>query len=186
MRRVHPRLHPDSLAYNFRVTAGLPVKGTPFDGWEHPGSELRGHFVARRPQTAFSPSPPSPRPPPLHSSPLQPQTTHNPPPNPPILLPQGHYLGAAAAAVVATGDPTLRANLESLLSALEDCQRAAKPGKEGYLSAFPDELIDRFEKQEPVWAPYYTVHKIIQARSTGERNAGALSPLPTHPLAPFL
>jgi DUF1680 family protein len=112
------RLSPDSLAYNFRVSAGLAPKGTPFDGWEHPGSELRGHFV-------------------------------------------GHYLGAAAAAVVATGDAPLRSKLEALLADLAACQKAAPAASEGYLSAFPEELIDRFERQELVWAPYYTVHKII-------------------------
>lgn len=73
--------------------------------------------------------------------------------------------------MVATGDATLRRNLEQLLDALEECQRASKPPAEGYLSAFPEELIDRFEKQELVWAPYYTVHKIIQARTRWDGGA---------------
>ncbi|KAJ6325971.1 hypothetical protein OIU78_013128 [Salix suchowensis] len=30
-----------------------------------------------------------------------------------------------------------------------------------YLSAFPSELFDRFEAIKPVWAPYYTIHKIL-------------------------
>ena len=31
----------------------------------------------------------------------------------------------------------------------------------GYLSAFPEELIDRVEARQRVWAPYYTLHKIM-------------------------
>ncbi|KAI8001739.1 ABC transporter C family member 5 [Camellia lanceoleosa] len=30
-----------------------------------------------------------------------------------------------------------------------------------YLSAFPPELFDCFEAIKPVWAPYYTIHKIL-------------------------
>ena len=31
----------------------------------------------------------------------------------------------------------------------------------GYLSAFPESLFDRFEAVQPVWAPYYTLHKVL-------------------------
>ena len=31
----------------------------------------------------------------------------------------------------------------------------------GYLSAFPSEYLDRYERIEPVWAPYYTLHKVL-------------------------
>ena len=31
----------------------------------------------------------------------------------------------------------------------------------GYLSAFPEELFDRVEARKSVWAPYYTLHKIM-------------------------
>ncbi|KAF3956737.1 hypothetical protein CMV_018170 [Castanea mollissima] len=30
----------------------------------------------------------------------------------------------------------------------------------GYLSAFPSEQFDHFEAIKPVWAPYYTIHKL--------------------------
>ena len=33
--------------------------------------------------------------------------------------------------------------------------------RSGYLSAFPEELFDRVETRQPVWAPYYTLHKIM-------------------------
>ena len=35
----------ERLAYNFRVTAGLPTDAEPLGGWEKPDCELRGHYV---------------------------------------------------------------------------------------------------------------------------------------------
>jgi DUF1680 family protein len=35
----------DRLAYNFRVTAGIPTDADPLGGWEAPDGELRGHYV---------------------------------------------------------------------------------------------------------------------------------------------
>lgn len=35
----------ERLAYNFRVTAGLPTDADPLGGWEAPDCELRGHYV---------------------------------------------------------------------------------------------------------------------------------------------
>jgi uncharacterized protein len=35
----------DRLAYNFRVTAGIPTDATPLGGWEEPTGLLRGHYV---------------------------------------------------------------------------------------------------------------------------------------------
>src|SRR6185503_15969102 len=37
----------------------------------------------------------------------------------------------------------------------------AKGSHPGYLSAFPEELIDRVEARQRVWAPYYTLHKML-------------------------
>ncbi|KAM6556211.1 hypothetical protein CsatB_003230 [Cannabis sativa] len=45
-----------------------------------------------------------------------------------------------------------------VVSYLSECQE--KLGN-GYLFAFPSELFDRFEAIKPVWAPYYTIHKIL-------------------------
>lgn len=36
-------LNPDRLLYTFRTNYGLPSPGLPCGGWEHPGSEVRGH-----------------------------------------------------------------------------------------------------------------------------------------------
>ena len=35
----------ERLAYNFRVTAGIPSDADPLGGWEAPDCELRGHYV---------------------------------------------------------------------------------------------------------------------------------------------
>ncbi|KAL3750301.1 hypothetical protein ACJRO7_011317 [Eucalyptus globulus] len=47
--------------------------------------------------------------------------------------------------------------MSALVTALAACQE--KMGT-GYLSAFPSEQFDRFEAIKPVWAPYYTIHKL--------------------------
>mmetsp|Transcript_30249 Transcript_30249/g.58139 ORF Transcript_30249/g.58139 Transcript_30249/m.58139 type:complete len:1012 (+) Transcript_30249:229-3264(+) len=109
-------LQPDRLVWSFRKQAGLPAVGEPYSGWEHPGNELRGHFV-------------------------------------------GHYLSAAAMAWAASGSAQLKENMEEVVRVLERCQLSA--GESGYLSAFPESLFDRYENHQPVWAPYYTVQKIM-------------------------
>ncbi|KAL7253918.1 hypothetical protein ACSBR1_008291 [Camellia fascicularis] len=48
--------------------------------------------------------------------------------------------------------------MSALVSALSACQD--KMGTR-YLSTFPPKLFDRFEAIKPVWAPYYTIHKIL-------------------------
>ncbi|PWA74269.1 alpha-L-arabinofuranosidase B, arabinose-binding domain-containing protein [Artemisia annua] len=70
----------------------------------------------------------------------------------------GHYLSASAQMWASTGNNTLKKKMTAVVSALAECQE--KIGT-GYLSAFPSEFFDRFEAIEPVWAPYYTIHKIM-------------------------
>lgn len=70
----------------------------------------------------------------------------------------GHYLSACAMMYLSTSDTVLRNKAEYIVSALDECQQATGSG---YLSAFPEEFIDRVEKNEDVWAPYYTLHKIM-------------------------
>ncbi|GAV79107.1 DUF1680 domain-containing protein [Cephalotus follicularis] len=70
----------------------------------------------------------------------------------------GHYLSATAHMWASTHNDTLKEKMSALVSALSACQE--KMGS-GYLSAFPSELFDRFEAIQPVWAPYYTIHKIL-------------------------
>lgn len=70
----------------------------------------------------------------------------------------GHYLSASSMMFAATGDTALKDNVEYLVKELRICQE--KNGG-GYISAFPIEFIDRVEAGKPVWAPYYTIHKIL-------------------------
>ncbi|KAJ8640885.1 hypothetical protein MRB53_017579 [Persea americana] len=70
----------------------------------------------------------------------------------------GHYLSASARMWASTHNDTLYQKMSKVVSALHECQE--KIGT-GYLSAFPDEQFDRVEAIKPVWAPYYTIHKIM-------------------------
>jgi DUF1680 family protein len=69
----------------------------------------------------------------------------------------GHYLTACALMYASTGDERLRDKGNAVVAGLAQCQ--AKIGT-GYLSAYPEEFFDRVEALKPVWAPYYTLHKI--------------------------
>ncbi|KAK4608326.1 hypothetical protein RGQ29_001940 [Quercus rubra] len=70
----------------------------------------------------------------------------------------GHYMSATARMWASTHDDTVKQRMTALVSALAACQN--KIGN-GYLSAFPAEQFDRVEAIKPVWAPYYTIHKIL-------------------------
>ena len=71
----------------------------------------------------------------------------------------GHYLSACALMYAGCGDEELRDKANGIVSELAKCQEAL--GDRGYLSAFPEEFFDRAEAAERVWAPYYTLHKIL-------------------------
>ena len=71
----------------------------------------------------------------------------------------GHYLSASALMFASTGDARVKAKADSVVAALAECQKAIGPS--GYLSAFPETFFDRVESVRTVWAPYYTIHKIM-------------------------
>jgi len=71
----------------------------------------------------------------------------------------GHYLSACAMGYRATGDEQLKAHADAVVAGMAECQ-ARFPS--GYLSAFPESFFDRLERREPVWVPWYTLHKIYQ------------------------
>ena len=75
----------------------------------------------------------------------------------------GHYLTACSLMFEATGDERLKARALALVVELRRVQQAlaARGMSPGYLSAFPEELFDRVEARRRVWAPYYTLHKIM-------------------------
>jgi DUF1680 family protein len=70
----------------------------------------------------------------------------------------GHYLSACALMYGSTGDKRLKEKGDAVVAGLAECQQ--KLGT-GYLSAYPESFIERVEKRVPVWAPYYTLHKIF-------------------------
>jgi uncharacterized protein len=71
----------------------------------------------------------------------------------------GHYLSACAMLYAATGDQAIKTKADTLVAGLAECQ--TKLNDNGYLSAFPTELFDRLDELKKVWAPYYTLHKIM-------------------------
>jgi uncharacterized protein len=71
----------------------------------------------------------------------------------------GHYLSACAFMYASTGDERIKARADALVAELAKCQQAIGP--RGYLSAFPESFFDRVEATRTVWAPYYTLHKIL-------------------------
>jgi len=70
----------------------------------------------------------------------------------------GHFLSACALLYSSTGDETVKAKGDAIVAELAKCQRRLAGG---YLSAFPIELFDRLNARKDVWAPFYTVHKIM-------------------------
>src|SRR5262245_31712340 len=75
----------------------------------------------------------------------------------------GHLLSGLALAYASTGAASLKTKGDYIVSVLAQCQaRATAAGfNTGYVSAFPESMIDRVEARTAVWAPYYTLHKIM-------------------------
>jgi hypothetical protein len=70
----------------------------------------------------------------------------------------GHYLSACPLAFASSGDEELKRKGDLMVAELAKCQAQHK---NGYLSAFPQELFDRLRDGVNVWAPFYTMHKIM-------------------------
>ena len=70
----------------------------------------------------------------------------------------GHYLSACALAFASSNDDQLKRNGDLMVAELSKCQAQHK---NGYLSAFPQEPFDRLRDGVNVWAPFYTIHKIM-------------------------
>ena len=70
----------------------------------------------------------------------------------------GHVMSALAQMYAATGDPLMKAKGDSIVQGLRTVQEAHG---NGYISAFPEELINRNIRGTSVWAPWYTLHKIL-------------------------
>jgi DUF1680 family protein len=70
----------------------------------------------------------------------------------------GHFLSGCALMSAAAGDEMLRDKGRLMVAELAKCQKA---NSNGYLSAFPAEFFDRLKAGRKVWAPFYTLHKIM-------------------------
>ncbi len=75
----------------------------------------------------------------------------------------GHYLSGCALMYASTGDERLKDRVDYMVAELAKCQEAmpAQGYNAGFLSAYPEEFFDRVDRRESVWAPYYTLHKIL-------------------------
>jgi DUF1680 family protein len=71
----------------------------------------------------------------------------------------GHVLSALAMLYASTDDTAYKKKGDSLVSALAEIQQVLN--QDGYLSAFPQNLVNRAIEGKPVWAPWYTIHKIM-------------------------
>ena len=71
----------------------------------------------------------------------------------------GHFLSACSKFAYGDQDEYLKNKANKIVDIMESC---AKPN--GYLSAFQEEQLDILEVEEDrnIWAPYYTLHKILQ------------------------
>lgn len=70
----------------------------------------------------------------------------------------GHYLSAVALAYASAGNDPLRKSGDVMVAELAKCQKA---NSNGYLGAYSPELFQRLVDGKQVWAPFYTLHKIM-------------------------
>lgn len=70
----------------------------------------------------------------------------------------GHLTSAFALMYAATGENIFKQKGDSIITVLKEVQAAHGTG---YLSAYPERLIDRNLAGKSVWAPWYTLHKIL-------------------------
>jgi DUF1680 family protein len=68
----------------------------------------------------------------------------------------GHYVSGCALMFAQTGDAVVKARGDQVVAELAKCQQAS-----GYLSAFPQEVVDRLKARRGAWAPFYTLHKTM-------------------------
>ena len=71
----------------------------------------------------------------------------------------GHVLSGLALMYASTGNIAYKNKADSLVSSLAEIQKVLNQG--GYLSAFPQNLVNRAIEGKRVWAPWYTLHKIM-------------------------
>ena len=70
----------------------------------------------------------------------------------------GHFLSACALMYSSTGDTAVKDKADGMVAEMAKCQKSLGGS---YLSAFPLTYFDRLKARQPVWAPFYTIHKIM-------------------------
>ncbi|WP_341282973.1 beta-L-arabinofuranosidase domain-containing protein [Paenibacillus sp. FSL H8-0537] len=70
----------------------------------------------------------------------------------------GHWLSAAARIYAQTGDGIVKSKADAIVEGLGQCQSAIGTG---WLAAFPETYMHRAANGKWVWAPHYTVHKLL-------------------------
>lgn len=79
----------------------------------------------------------------------------------------GHYLSALALCYATTVDSKCKEKAEYMVYSLEQCQIAFGKNPnfhQGFLSGYSEEqfdLLEKFTRYPEIWAPYYTLHKIL-------------------------
>jgi DUF1680 family protein len=71
----------------------------------------------------------------------------------------GHLLSGLALMYATTGDELYKSKADSLVAGLAEVQQVLH--QDGFLSAWPQELINRNIAGKKVWAPWYTLHKLL-------------------------
>ena len=71
----------------------------------------------------------------------------------------GHVLSGLALMYASTENVSYKKKGDSIVSVMADCQRILN--QDGYISAFPQNFVNRCIAGEGVWAPWYTLHKIL-------------------------
>ncbi|PZS40750.1 MAG: hypothetical protein DLM62_01225 [Pseudonocardiales bacterium] len=75
----------------------------------------------------------------------------------------GHLMSGLAITYANTGNQAAADKGAYLVEQLARCQARNRAAgfHDGYLSAFPETFFDRLEAGQPVWSPYYMIHKLI-------------------------
>lgn len=70
----------------------------------------------------------------------------------------GHLLSAYALMYAATGSELFKLKGDSIVAGIRECQQLIGTG---YVAAFPEGLLRRNLRGGSVWAPWYTIHKLL-------------------------
>jgi DUF1680 family protein len=82
----------------------------------------------------------------------------------------GHYLSGCALLYGSTGDAEAKARGDAIVAGIAECQTKLAAG--GYVSAFPETEFGRLEMGQKVWAPFYTLHKLLAGLLDMHEHAG--------------